>query len=126
MSRREERQRLLELIYQLNITGDENLPHRDSADLSDYQKSVIAAFVENRSTIDQKIDAALKDWRRQTIGKIDLSCIQLALCEMIYIDSVPLKVALNEAIELAKIYGDNNTPKFINGVFRTLSDDLGL
>ncbi|PID79811.1 MAG: transcription antitermination factor NusB [Clostridiales bacterium] len=126
MSRREERQRLLELIYQLNITGDEALPPRDIVDLSDYQKSVITAFVDNRAEIDRRVDGALKDWRRATIGKIDLSCIQLALCEMLYIDSIPPKVSLNEAIELAKIYGDDNTPKFINGVFRTLSDDLGI
>ncbi len=126
MSRREERQRLLELIYQLNITGDEALPPRDLVDLSDYQKSVITAFVDNRTEIDRRVDGALKDWRRATIGKIDLSCIQLALCEMLYIDSIPPKVSLNEAIELAKIYGDDNTPKFINGVFRTLSDDLGI
>ncbi len=126
MSRREERQRVLELIYQLNITGDAQLPKRDSRDLSKYQKMVIDAFINNRMTIDQKIEAALKDWRMSTIGKIDLSCIQLALCEVLYIDSVPAKVALNEAIELAKIYGDDNTSKFINGVFRTISDDLGI
>ncbi len=126
MTRREERQRVIQLIYQLNITGDAELPARDKLNLTDYQRAVLDAFTANRATIEQKIVQSLKKWRLSTIGKIDLSCIQMALCELLYIDSVPAKVAINEAIEMAKIFGDDDTPKFINGVLRALSDDIGV
>ncbi len=126
MTRREERKRIVQLIYQLNITGDEQLAARDKLGLTDFQLEVLAAFIENRSQIDQTIIRSLKKWNYHTIGKIDLSCIQLALCELLYIESIPSKVSINEAIEMAKVYGDDDTPKFVNGVLRALSDDLGL
>ncbi len=126
MTRREERERIVQLIYQLNITGDAELAARDKLGLSDFQIEVLDAFVKHRATIDQKIIASLKKWKFSTIGKIDLSCLQLALSELLYIESIPSKVSINEAIEMAKVFGDDDTPKFVNGVLRTISDDLGL
>ncbi len=126
MNRRKERERIVQLIYQLNITGDATLPDRDKLDLSVFQLSILDGFVAHRQTIDEKIRQSLKDWRFETIGKIDLSCLQMALTEILYVDSVPAKVSINEAIEMAKIFGEADTPKFVNGVLRTLSNDLGL
>ncbi len=125
MTRRDERQRIIQLIYQLNITGDAQLAPRDRLDLSEFQLAVLDAFMAHRQSIDQKIEASLKKWQMATIGKIDLCCLQMALVEVLYIDEVPAKVAINEAIEMAKIFGDDDTPKFINGVLRALSNDLG-
>ncbi len=126
MNRRKERERIVQLIYQLNITGDATLPDRDKLDLSVFQLSILDGFVAHRQTIDEKIRQSLKDWRFETIGKIDLSCLQMALTEILYVDSVPAKVSINEAIEMAKVFGEADTPKFVNGVLRTLSNDLGL
>ncbi len=126
MNRRKERERIIQLIYQLNITGDKALPARDKLDLSEFQLTVLDNYVENRTVIDDKIRNSLKDWRFETIGKIDLACLQMALSEIMYIDSIPTKVSINEAIEMAKIFGETDTPKFVNGVLRTLSDDLGI
>ncbi len=126
MNRRKERERIIQLIYQLNITGDSALPARDTLDLSDFQITVLNHFVENRTSIEQKIRKSLKAWRFETIGKIDLACLQMALTEILYVDSIPTKVSINEAIEMAKLFGEDDTPKFVNGVLRTLSDDLSL
>ncbi len=126
MNRRKERERIVQLIYQLNITGDSALPARDKLDLSEFQTNILDCFVENRLTIDKKIRESLKDWRFETIGKVDLACLQMAVSEMLYVDSIPSKVSINEAIEMAKLFGEDDTPKFVNGVLRTISDDLGI
>ena len=54
------------------------------------------------------------------MGKVDLTLIRLAVYEMLYEEDVPAKVAINEAVELAKMYGTDNSPSFVNGVLAKL------
>lgn len=77
---------------------------------------------EHKLDIDARIQAQLEQWNFTRITKIDLAILRLATYEMFYVsdDSVPKKVAINEAIEIAKLYSEDKSPKFINGVLSNM------
>ena len=62
------------------------------------------------------IKSHLKDWSFERISKIDLAILRLAIYEIKYREDIPCKVSVNEAVELAKIFGEDSSPAFINGV----------
>ncbi len=126
MSRRHERIRLMELFYQMDILNEFVLKEKDSEGLSDYQLLVMNTFILNQEHIDQLITDTLQEWTIDRVSKIDLACIRLALTEIKFIPDVPFKVAVNEVIDIAKLYGDDEAPKFINGFLKHFSDDSSL
>ena len=71
--------------------------------------------------IDSDIEEASESWTVSRMSKIDLSIMRLAYYEMRFDDTVPLQVAINEAVEIAKLYGGDNSPSFINGVLGKLA-----
>lgn len=82
----------------------------------DYIKKVLLKVEENRENIDKKIEDSLTKWKLDRISKVNLSILRLAIGEMLYIEDVPEKVAINEAIEMTKKYSDEKSVYFINGV----------
>ena len=66
--------------------------------------------------IDQKIDQVAAGWKTRRMGKVELTILRLALYEMGYDDTIPEKVSVNEAVELAKKFGGNESPAFVNGI----------
>ena len=70
--------------------------------------------------LDEKIAAVAKGWKLNRMGKVELTILRLALYEMLYDDRVPAKVAINEAVELAKKYGGAESPQFVNGILAKL------
>ena len=70
--------------------------------------------------LDRDIEAHTSGWKLNRMSRVDLSVIRLALYEMRYDDEVPVKVAINEAVELAKTYGGESSPQFVNGVLAKL------
>ena len=70
--------------------------------------------------LDEQINAVSEGWKTKRMGRVDLAIIRLALYEMKYDESVPVKVAINEAVELAKKYGGSDSPSFINGILAKL------
>ncbi|MDZ4907275.1 transcription antitermination factor NusB, partial [Clostridium perfringens] len=90
----------------------------------EYIRGILAKVEENINVIDKKIEEALTNWKLDRVSKVNLSILRLAIGEMLYLDDVPEKVAINEAIELTKKYSDENSVSFVNGVldkaFKTL------
>lgn len=70
--------------------------------------------------LDARIDEVTKGWTTRRMGKVELTILRLALYEMLYDEDVPEKVAINEAVELAKKFGGDEAPSFINGVLAKL------
>ena len=70
--------------------------------------------------LDQKIDSVAEGWKTKRMGKVDLTILRLALYEMLYDDEIPERVAINEAVELPKRFGQNESPSFVNGVLAKL------
>jgi len=81
-----------------------------------YFKNVTSECYDNIDVIDKKISDNLKGWSMDRLSKVNLSILRLAICEIMYIDDIPYQVSINEAVELAKKYGDDDSPAFINGV----------
>lgn len=127
MSRRTARDFAFKLIFEIPFFGYEKAEERidfhfgyDDLPLTEsddkYIRAVVEKFFADIDGIDAKISSALSNWRIERLSKVDLALLRLAATEILYIDDVPYKVAVNEAVELAKQYGDDSTPSFINGV----------
>lgn len=126
MSRREAREYAMKLLYEYSITGELKDPQDegryseiyagelDSEDI-EYVKSVISDFVPNCEEIDGLISLNSHSWRIERISKVDLAILRLAIFEIKYMN-VPPKVAVNEAVELAKKYSTDKSYKYINGL----------
>lgn len=75
---------------------------------------------EKLPEIDSKIDELCVGWKKERIGKVELTIIRLAVYEALFDDDVPVNVAINEAVELAKKYGGDDSPSFVNGILGKL------
>lgn len=127
MNRSEIREQAFKLIYSLEIQrGDINLEEQvelylESNNITDknaveYIKDAVFGIDKNEEEILKEIEKYLKsDWKIDRISKIDLSILKLAIYEIKY-KELPFKVAINEAVELAKKYGEDTSKKFVNGV----------
>ena len=80
------------------------------------------AICEKSEELDAKIDQAAEGWKTKRMGKVDVTVLRLALYEMEYDEDVPTKVAINEAVEIAKKFGGDESPSFVNGVLARLVD----
>ncbi len=90
-----------------------------------FAKMIYEGVRDNENEIHEKIRHYAPEWPIEKIAKIDKVILEIAVYEMTGKGDVPAVVALDEAIELAKSYGNSNTPKFINGVLNALLNDTG-
>jgi len=102
----------LEMYYENEEISDEKI--------KEYIKDIVLGIENNISKIEKKIsDNLKKDWKIERISKINLVLLKLAIYEILYTET-PYKVAINEAIEISKKYGDDNSPNFINGILASI------
>lgn len=78
------------------------------------------AIAADLAGLDARINQVAEGWKTKRMGKAELTILRLALYEMLYDDEIPEKVAINEAVELAKKFGGEDSPSFINGVLARL------
>lgn len=98
----------------------------DEKDVQDYLTKIDLGIKEHNSEIEELIVHNLREnWSLDRISKVNLSLIKLAIFEMLYLD-LPYKVAINEVIELAKRYSDNQASTFINGILASVVKEKGL
>jgi N utilization substance protein B len=137
--RRRAREASLQILYQLDVQPDLGLVealaryHALSADeagaaaadpeLRAFVETLVSGVVEHLAEIDARIVRASKNWRLERMGRVDRNLLRLAVYEMTLSGDVPAKVAINEAIEIAKRFGAHETPAFVNGILdRVLSE----
>ena len=108
-----------EMDEQIELYFEKKAPmtEKDEAYVTDRVYDVISKLNE----IDSDIEEASESWTISRMSKIDLSIMRLAYYEMRFDESVPLQVAINEAVEIAKLYGGDNSPSFINGILGKLA-----
>lgn len=80
------------------------------------------SVLEKLDEIDTTIDNASVGWKLNRMGKVELTILRLATFEIVYDEEIPTKVAINEAVELAKKFGEDNSSSFVNGVLAKLAD----
>ena len=120
----------MQLVYQMDITGDFEV-----SDLSVVEESskvmgkkqaeeTLQAVSAHHEEIDAVISESLDRWTIDRIGRTDLAILRTAVAEMMYIDSIPRGVSINEAVDLAKKYGDDRSYAFINSVLSKIAKKL--
>lgn len=136
MNRSAIRELTFRLIYSMEIQKETNIEEQidlyiesnniDDENAKEYIKDVIFGINSNVEEITKLIEKHLKsDWKIDRISKIDLSLLKLAIYEIKY-KEIPYKVAINEAIELAKKYGEDNSKNFVNGVLASVVKELDI
>ena len=91
----------------------------------DYVKNVFFGFYTNRRVIEECITGTLVGWKTERVSLPSRAIICLAIYEMMFMDDIPVKVSINEAIELAKKYDDDKAYVFVNGVLNAAAEALG-
>ncbi|MDP2660105.1 MAG: transcription antitermination factor NusB [Dehalococcoidia bacterium] len=130
-ARRRAREIALQALYEIDTTGHDPQEVLDRiveetsrpGDVPGFAESRVAGMLEHRQEIDLQIQKAAPSWPLDQIAKIDINILRLAIFEILFDNEVPLKVAINEAIELAKTFGSDKSPKFVNGVLGAIASE---
>ena len=135
MGRRAVRDQLFKLLFRIEFNEPEDMSEQErlffelakadkeeegakqiSAEDEEEIKTKFDLIIEKLSTIDSMINEKATGWKTTRMGKVDLTIIRLAVYEICFDESVPNNVAINEAVELAKKYGQDESAGFVNGV----------
>ncbi len=107
-------------MYFYCLTDDEDNFIEISEEDKDYISRKALNILEKTGEIDSKISEASKGWALHRIAKAELAILRVAVYEMLYDGDIPENVAINEAVELSKTYGEAGAPPFINGILGTI------
>jgi N utilization substance protein B len=132
-SRRKSREAAVQMLYQLDLSGEApekaidlyKLHLGQSEDADEFAIDLVRGCTAALEEIDAKIREVSKHWRLERMARVDRNILRLATYELIKMPQVPRRVTLNEAVELAKRFGDENSPAFVNGVLDRIASDLG-
>ena len=127
-SRRKSRGIALQALYEVDTVGhsmDTALEHllaegRLKEEDEVFDRELVAGVIAHRGEIDRHIKKFAPAWPVKQISVVDRNILRLAIFEIL-LDNVPIKVAINEAVELAKLFGSDSSPKFVNGVLGSVS-----
>ncbi len=135
MSRREMREQVFKLLFRVEFNDEEAMQQQkelffdnegvavsedDDITVSEKMKAEISnkyeRIAEKITEIDEMINEKAEGWKTGRMGKVDLTILRLAVYEIVFDDTIPTQVAINEAVELAKKFGRDESAKFVNGV----------
>jgi len=128
MKRRTAREKALQALFQIDVSNTEpslaieHVLEGESSD--DYLNQLVLGVVEQKDEIDNLISANLEKWTLDRLATVDRNLLRMAAFELKFSEEIPDNVILDEAIEIAKIYGDNQSSKFINGVLSKIKETL--
>lgn len=128
LKRREEREYAFTMLFEASFHKEDSrqaiyesiLENTDDARIreSEYIRRIFFGVGEKEEELYQQIKNNAKSWKPERISKVSLALLMLATYEMLFVDEVPVKIAINEAVELCKKYDDDKAPSFVNGVLR--------
>lgn len=127
MSRRELREQIFKLLFRVEFNPKDEIPEQtqlffeeeeNQADVADtaYISEKLDKIVEKLEELDETINSKVKGWDTARMGKVDLTILRLAVYEILFDEDIPTGVAINEAVELAKKFGQDTSASFVNGV----------
>ena len=103
---------------------EERLLVPETQGLDDYAVMLLRLAVEHQDDIDKRIVSASENWTMDRMPIVDRSLLRLAASEMCYVEDVPVSVSINEAVNLAKEFGGENSPRFVNGILGRIAIHL--
>ena len=147
--RRRARETALQVLYQLDLQpelpvdealarfyavfeGDEPAPSeaaRDpeaAAEGREFAERLVRGVHRELQAVDARIARASRNWRLERMGRVDRNLLRIATYELAFCDDIPAKVAINEAIEVAKRFGAHETPAFVNGILDRVLEEIKL
>lgn len=129
MKRRTAREKALQALFQIDVSNTEPssaIEHvLEGQSHDDYLTRLVLGVVEHQMEIDHLIKENLEKWSLERLATVDRNLLRIAVYELKFVkDEVPEKVVLDEAIEIAKLYGDEQSSKFINGVLSKVNQQL--
>ena len=127
MGRRELREQIFKLLFRIEFNEKDEMPEQEELFFQEEENAASEKdeqyilkkyqdIVSKVDVIDEMINETAKGWETSRMGKVDLTLIRLAVYEIKYDDEIPTGVAINEAVELAKKFGQDNSPSIINGI----------
>ncbi|ASB88502.1 transcription antitermination factor NusB [Bacillus sonorensis] len=128
MKRRTAREKALQSLFQIdvsNIEPKEAMAHAlDGRESDAFFEQLVYGVLENKEKIDEMITRHLVNWKLDRLANVDRAILRLSVYEMAFSHDIPVNVSMNEAIELAKQFGDDKSAKFVNGVLSNIKSDL--
>lgn len=131
--RRQNRIAAMQFLYMWDVNSSDNLNESlclffesqdKPRDYYNFSESLIQGAIENLNTIDQNIQEHAQNWTFSRIAKTDLAILRLAIYELLFRNDIPPIVSINEAIDLAKIFSDKESKRFINGILDKVKGKL--
>ena len=128
------REDALKILYAIDITGDEpkkcidvfwNDGEEKDVEIKTFANSLVLGTVNKLKAIDKVISDSATNWQLGRMAVIDRNILRLAAYELLFAEEIPPKVTINEAIDIAKRYGDSESGKFVNGVLGTVYKQMG-
>lgn len=131
MTRREIRELIFKMVFRVEFHNEEEIPQQlrmfmdtlESASEKDraYIEQKVQDILAHLDEIDEIINSIAQNWKTSRMAKVELTLIRLAVYEIRFEEDIPTGVAINEAVELAKAYGEENSSSFVNGVLARIA-----
>lgn len=130
--RRKSREFALQVLYQLNITKQDAIQvltqfeghFLSDGEADEFLKRLVLGVLEHFPELDRLIEKYSENWRLDRINIIDRNILRMALFELLYCEEIPPKVTINEAIDLGKRYGSEDSGSFINGILDRIQNEV--
>ena len=121
---------MMQVFFQMEACQEFEVNHRDqylSQDVvrshSDYCNELYSVLCNKKDEIDALLEQFSKGWKLQRMPKTDVAILRVSACEMIYLH-LPAAVSINEAVELAKLYGTEDSAKYVNGILGRVAENI--
>ena len=128
MDRRLARKEALNLLFDYGFNEEKSAIdlYAGAADARDFEpdeyiQTVVDGVLLRKDELDAIIESHLKDWKKNRIPRVSLAILRMAIFEILYMENIPTSVSINEAVELAKIFGEEKDASFVNGLLGSVA-----
>ena len=131
MTRKEARELLMQLLYQMELLNDHSEENKNAyleknfkeKGHKDYASQLMEQVLSNKDAIDAKLNEYSNKWNTTRMPKVDLAILRLAAAELLYMEDIPNAVAINEAVDMAKKFSSDESKAFINGILGKIAKE---
>lgn len=121
---------MMQVFFQMEACGDFDVNHKTNymndsklEEQKDYCNDLYSLICNKKEGIDEELDKYSKNWKLYRMPKTDLAVLRLSACEILYMQDIPKAVSINEAVDLAKKYGTEDSAKYVNGILGKLTPE---
>lgn len=131
MRRTEARELFMQLLFQMEVQKDYSLEEKQSymkqymegSSQLDYFNQLFDCTVNHLAEIDEKLEVCSNNWKTSRMAKVDLAVLRLSAAEILYFEEIPDAASINEAVDMAKKFGGEESSKFVNGILGKIANE---